>query len=102
MRDLNKLIFVAFLVAASQEAVLGRLLPGLKKSPKIPTEGTVLRGLREVGQQDRSFEFQARRSDDILAEKKAAGRRTQAELNTTLGTSDQGIVGGVAAQSGGT
>ena len=103
MRYLNNFTLVAFLAAASQEAVQGRLAPGLKKSPKIPTDGTGLRAIRVVRQQDRSLEPQTRRGDDSrVNEKKSVGRRAQAELNTTLDTGDEGIVGGTVAQSGGT
>jgi hypothetical protein len=99
MRDLTRLSLVALIAAASQLAVLGRSIPGLKKSARIPTESTHMRGIRGLRLQDSGPELQ-RRSDILHKEANdAAGRRTQ--VNSTLQSGDEGIVGGVSALSGG-
>jgi hypothetical protein len=100
MRDLERLSLVALIAAASQLVVLGRSSPGLKKSGKIPTESTHMRGIRGLRLQDPGRELQWI-SDIVHTEANdAVGRRTQ--VNTTLLQSgDEGIIGGVSAQSGG-
>jgi hypothetical protein len=100
MRDLKRLAFTALIAAASQQEVLGRLVPGLKKSARILTESTYVRGIRGVRVQDPSHELHTSKDIAYAQAKNVAGRRTQG-VNMTLQDGDNGIIGGETAQSGG-